>query len=279
MRRRCTNLSGDRFSGGFCAGEPALIDWHCHILPGIDDGAAGLAESLQMAGKLAAAGFTTICCTPHLVKGVYETSAAAIRAGVAQLEEQLRAQSLPLQLLAGAEYYLDEYLLTLLKDPLPLGGTALLLVEIPSQTPPDMAEDICRQILAEGYTPLIAHPERCSLLNLPPVESGRKNFLASLVATYFTPAAQHKSTNGKLLGSLLEMGCKFQGNLGSFAGIYGDKVRRRAVDFLAAGLYTHCGSDAHHPDHLEDFLQKGLQLIAGNNNQPVNPDKKHSSHG
>jgi protein-tyrosine phosphatase len=240
-----------------------LIDWHCHILPGIDDGAVDLTESRQMARTLSASGFATVCCTPHLVKGVYERSAAEIRARVEALQVELNAESLPLRLLAGAEYYLDEYLLTLLDDPLPLGDTALLLLEIPSQTPAPLAEETCRQVKAKGYTPVIAHPERCSLLHLKQPEPTHTSFISSLFARYVTPPdAKLKNQDPKLLSTLLEIGCKFQGNLGSFAGIYGDKVRLRAEAFCQAGLYSHFGSDAHHAPHLEDFLLKGLQTIA-----------------
>lgn len=240
-----------------------MIDWHCHILPGIDDGSASFAESLQMARKLSATGFATIYCTPHIIHGVYDRSAADIRGRVARFQEKLQADGLAVQLVAGAEYYLDEYLLALLNDPLPLGDSGLLLVEIPVQTPGDLVAETCQHIIAKGYLPLIAHPERCGLLNAEPLDSGNKNFWHSLVARYVTSAdAKLKTQNSKLLSCLVEMGCKFQGNLGSFAGIYGDKVRQRAEAFRQAGLYSHFGSDAHHAPHLEDFILKGLQAIA-----------------
>ena len=243
--------------------QNSTTDYHCHILPGVDDGAADLAESLAMARKLSAAGFTTICCTPHLIRGAYERSAADIRDRVEQLQDKLTADALPVLLLAGAEYYLDECLLALLDDPLPLGDSGMVLVEIPAHTPGALAEETCQRMVASGYTPLIAHPERCSLLNLEPVQTGNNNFWSSLISTHFTAQnSKLKTQNSKLLCGLSEMGCKFQGNIGSFAGIYGDTVRRRAEAFLQAGLYSHFGSDAHHADHLEDFLQKGLQRVA-----------------
>lgn len=222
-----------------------------------------MAESLAMARKLCAAGFTTICCTPHLIRGAYERSAAEIRARVKELQVQLTAHAFPLQLLAGAEYYLDEYLLALLDDPLPLGDSGMVLVEIPAHTPGALVEETCQRMFASGFTPLIAHPERCSLLNLEPVPPN-SNFWSSLVTTYFGADNSKLKTQSKLLSSLSEMGCKFQGNIGSFAGIYGDKVRRRAETFLQAGIYSHFGSDAHHADHLEDTLQQGLQVVAEN---------------
>src|SRR6185369_3076973 len=155
-------------------------DWHCHILPGIDDGAATLEESIAMARTLSAAGFTTVCCTPHLIKGTYECSAAGIRERTAQLQQQLAAESIPLQLIAGAEYYLDEYLPELLHDPLPLGDSQLLLIEIPNHAPVEFVKQTCYRIKGSGYTPLIAHPERCSLLQPKPTAPDKKGLWSSL---------------------------------------------------------------------------------------------------
>lgn len=60
----------------------SMIDWHSHILPGIDDGAADIEQSLAMASALAAAGFTTVYCTPHLMRGCYETGNDRVRRGL-----------------------------------------------------------------------------------------------------------------------------------------------------------------------------------------------------
>jgi len=214
-------------------------DWHCHILPGIDDGAATLEESIAMARTLSAAGFTTVCCTPHLIKGTYECSAAGIRERTAQLQQQLAAESIPLQLIAGAEYYLDEYLPELLHDPLPLGYSQLLLIEIPGHAPPEFVKETCYRIKGSGYTPLIAHPERCTLLEPKSAVPDKQGLWSSLFNSKL------KTQNSELLSYLQEIGCHFQGNLGSFAGYYGEKVRSKAEEFLATGIYTHFGSDLH----------------------------------
>lgn len=223
-----------------------MIDYHCHLLPGIDDGAATLEESIAMARALCSAGFTTVCCTPHLIKGAYESSPAGIREMTKQLQLQLAAESIPLQLIPGAEYYLDEYLPEFLHDPLLLGETGLLLVEIPNHLPIEFVKETCFRIKGSGFTPLIAHPERCTLLGTEQQDTGRKSLWSSLFnSTPKTPDSKLDSQHPELLSYLKELGCKFQGNLGSFAGYYGERVRRKSEEFLATGIYTHFGSDLH----------------------------------
>ncbi len=223
-----------------------LKDYHCHILPAIDDGAADPAEALAMARILAAAGFREVHCTPHLIKGAYETSPASVREAVANLQQALDDAGIPLRLKPGMEYSLDEFLLNYLADPLPLGDSSMVLVEAPFQAAPPYLAEIMYQVIRRGFTPLIAHPERCEV---------------------FHDNAKLKTQNSelrgaKLLDTLRDMGCLFQGNIGSFAGFYGERVRRHAQRFLEMGLYTHLGSDAHDSRHLERNLTAGLATIS-----------------
>lgn len=212
-----------------------------------------------MARILSATGFTTVYCTPHVIKGAFEKSPAEIKGRVALLQQQLLAASIPLQLLAAAEYYLDEYLTGLLDEPLPLGDTKQLLLEIPDHAEVDFVKETCFRIRCSGYTPLIAHPERCKLLAVK-APSRIKGALQSLFNRYslhskFPPA----SPDPTLLQYLQQIGCRFQGNIGSFAGAYGERVRQQALNILAHGLYDCFGSDAHHAAKLKDTLQRGRQ--------------------
>ena len=208
-----------------------------------------------MARTLRAAGFTTICCTPHLIKGFYERSAAETKSLVEQLQQQLTAASIHVKLLAGAEYYLDEYLLKLLEDPLPLGDTQQLLIEIPGHAQTEYVKETCFRIKCSGYTPLIAHPERCPLLEPKPVDPVKKSLWGSLCNSKLT------THNSELLEYLQKIGCRFQGNLGSFAGMYGGRVRDKAIGFMGSGLYDCFGSDAHTPERLKEMLGAGLQSV------------------
>jgi protein-tyrosine phosphatase len=239
------------------------VDYHCHLLPGIDDGAATIEESMEMARALVAAGFSAVCCTPHQIKGTYECRPAAIRERTEQLQHKLGAASLQLKLFPGAEYYLDEYLPELLTDPLPLGNTNLLLIEIPNHAPVEFVKESCYRIKGSGFIPLIAHPERCTLLELNSGGSDRKGLFSSLFNSKL------KTQNSELLNYLLEIGCKFQGNLGSFIGYYGERIRQKAKEFLAAGIYTHFGSDLHSVQQsgiLADGLRLSLETLPQNQN-------------
>jgi tyrosine-protein phosphatase YwqE len=71
----------------------------------------------------------------------------------------------------------------------------------------------------------------------------------------------HDNDNAETLNSLRSMGCLFQGNIGSFAGIYGERVKMRALRMLEMGLYDHLGTDAHRPRKLADWLERGLKVI------------------
>src|SRR5450759_172716 len=143
------------------------VDWHCHLLPGLDDGPATMDDSVAMAVALRKAGFASVYCTPHLIKGGFDADNEAVRTAVAALQKRLNAENINLELFPGREYYLDEFLPDYLKDPLPLGDTRFLMIEIPNYTPDQLARETCFRIKRSGFIPLIAHPERCSLFAPP----------------------------------------------------------------------------------------------------------------
>jgi protein-tyrosine phosphatase len=236
-------------------------DWHSHILPGIDDGAETLEHSLAMAASLSAAGFETVYCTPHLMRGCYEADNGQVRKGVAELQDQLERRSIPLTLLPGREYCLDEYLLTSLEDPLPLGDSRLVLVEIPGHVSPDMIRHLLYGVVRAGFTPVIAHPERCPLLEPRRVENTQGFF--DLLRSLFSRSlnSEHGSSNpergtsNSLLDYLRDLGCSFQGNLGSFNGFYGGRVQSTAVAMKTLGVYDRYGSDLHAPEQAGMILR------------------------
>jgi len=241
-----------------------MIDWHSHILHGIDDGPVEIGQSLAMASALSAAGFTTVYCTPHLMRGCYDAGNDAVRRGVAELQERLDSNGIPLTLLPGREYCLDEYLLTSLEDPLPLGDSRLILVEILPQLSVDMVRQLLYGVVRSGFTPLIAHPERCRLLEPVVHRTGNRgvlNTFKSLLAGGRhgrTEQAQPGMTGNPLLDYLRDLGCSFQGNLGSFSGFYGRQVKSVAESMKALGLYDRYGSDLHSPEQAGRVLQPPL---------------------
>lgn len=139
-----------------------MIDLHCHLLPGIDDGAPDLATSLEMARIAVADGITTIACTPHIYPGLYENTAAGIRAAIQALQAELDQAGIALRLVEGADIHLTPDLLVGLRaDLLPtLNRTRYLLLEPPHHVAPPRFEEQVFNLLANGYVPLITHPER-----------------------------------------------------------------------------------------------------------------------
>ena len=225
-------------------------------------------EAVEMAMALRQAGYATVYCTPHMVKGTFDVDNSAVRTTLTALQAELSRRQIELRLLPGREYYLDEYFADHLKDPLLLGETRLLMMEISSNMPVAYVKETCFRVKSAGYIPLIAHPERCRLFELPPPpRKGLRDMFSAFNAKLKTHACASKhysaqEQNSKLeevslLAFLSEIGCKFQGNLGSFTGFYGEHVRRQAEQFRAAGLYTHYGSDFH------SIRQKGMLSMAG----------------
>jgi len=213
-------------------------------------------EAVEMATALSRAGFSTVYCTPHMVRGAFEVDNATVLATLASLRTELSRNGIDLTLLPGREYYLDEFYADHLKDPLLLGETRYFLVEISGSLQAAFIKDAFFRLRSAGYTPLIAHPERCRLLDLP---APPKKGLNALLNTVNSKLKTHNSEPDKasLLTYLREIGCAFQGNLGSFSGYYGERVRRKAGKFRAAGLYTHYGSDLH------SIRQKDILSIVG----------------
>lgn len=236
-----------------------MIDWHSHILPGIDDGAAELGQSLVMASSLASAGFQTVYCTPHLIRGCYEAGNDQVRRGVDQLQEQLDTAGIALRLRAGREYCLDEFLLNYLDDPLLLDDKSLILVELPAMITVDLARQLMYGVVKSGFKPLIAHPERCHLLE--PAACGRsgRGFVGTLKGLFAGGGHvehddQCDTAGNPLLDYLRDLGCLFQGNLGSFKGLYGRHVKKVAEALHKKGVYDRYGSDLHDPEQSKQML-------------------------
>lgn len=237
-----------------------IIDWHTHILPGVDDGSPGVEQSLAMARLLAAHGFTTAYCTPHQLRGAYEASNDQVRQGTAELQQQLNARDIPLTLLPGREYYLDEYLLPSLEDPLPLGDSRMILVEIPPNISGEMVRQLFYGIVQAGFTPVVAHPERCPLL-APKRRQEEKRGLRGVLSRFMPNGHRQESSRGDgdgsgnpLLDYLRDLGCSFQGNLGSFNGFYGGQAKIAAEELRSMGVYDRYGSDLHAPEHAARIL-------------------------
>ena len=261
-----------------------MIDWHSHILPAVDDGPADIEQSVAIAAFLAAGGFTEVYCTPHLVRGCFEAGNDEVRRGVAKLQERLNTRGIPITLRSGREYCLDEYLRTALEDPLPLGDSRLILVEILPHSTGDMVRRLLYDVVRTGFIPVIAHPERSPLLEPPGPPAGNGGILGGLRNLFsgrgngHTESAQRDAApaigrrNGPahrpsdaaenpLLSYLRDLGCSFQGNLGSFSGFYGGQVKCTAESMRDAGIYDRYGTDLHTLEQAKIVLRSNIHFV------------------
>ena len=201
-----------------------MIDCHCHILPGLDDGAADLDESLDLCRWFVSHGYTEVICTSHRTRR-YPNTAETVEQAVVALQQELDHRGIALRLHPSLEYRLipetwrPERLL-------PWMGNHLL-IEFPLRKPEKMGgivpENEIRQLLTDGYQPVLAHPER--YLWASPEDYTRWH----------------------------DAGACFQRNLGALEGFYGSPVAQRAQWLLEKGWYTFLGTDLHNRQYAEFF--------------------------
>jgi protein-tyrosine phosphatase len=141
-----------------------MIDLHCHLLPGIDDGAKDLETSLAMARMACSDGVSVVACTPHILPGVYNNSGPAIRQAVAGLRKELSQAGIPISLVTGADVHIAADLPFQLSDgrALTLNDTRYLLLEPPHSQMPPRLDDLVFGVQAAGFVPILTHPERLS---------------------------------------------------------------------------------------------------------------------
>ena len=139
-----------------------MIDLHCHMLPGIDDGAPDLETSLQMARTAVEDGITLTACTPHIYPGMFENPVEGISAGVTALRSELQRAGIPLEITYGADIQIVPDLVEGLQEGrLPtLHQSRYFLFEPPHHVAPPRMNDLVYNAVVSGYVPVITHPER-----------------------------------------------------------------------------------------------------------------------
>jgi len=211
---------------GIRMAEKLRVDLHSHLLPGIDDGAKTMEESLTLVRKMAALGFEKLILTPHVMIDAYPNSRETILEKLLLLREAVSREEIPIQLEASAEYYLDEGFPGLLEreEILPIAGKYLLF-ETSYMAKPHALPELIYAIKIHGYIPLMAHPERY-------------RYVRDLEREY---------------GALREQEVLFQLDSNSLGGFYGKDARRKADFLLQRGWIDFLGSDTHRMRHLEQL--------------------------
>ncbi len=213
-----------------------MIDFHCHILPGIDDGAKDWEESIAMARCLVGQGVTGVVATPHHIEGYYNPAPGTVLALVEEFKRRLIEQGIDLEVYPGCEAHISPELPELVQEGKVLtvnNGGKYLLVELPFGELPLYTDDVLFRLKVGGVTPIVAHPERNDVF---------ANDLNNLI-------------------SLIRKGCLVQINAGSFTGSYGrlaDKAVRKMVKCRAAHFI---GTDLHGSGPNDISLDKVKKII------------------
>ncbi|MBU8897813.1 protein tyrosine phosphatase [Corallococcus sp. H22C18031201] len=211
-----------------------FVDLHCHLIPGVDDGARTLDDALEMARALVDLGFQTVAPSPHARPEYAPPEVVADK--LAELRAALDAARIPLTLGQNAENFLDEDFVRALGTPRArmLGAGRHVLVEVPYTSPVPALPDVLFRIRTRGVTPVIAHPERC-------LEFERKGRAAEVVRA----------------GALLQL------DVGALTGRYGPQARKLARAFLDEGLYSVGATDLHSPVGAREWVGAALAELRG----------------
>lgn len=197
-----------------------IIDFHSHILPGIDDGARTLEESIQIVKAMSAMGFDRITCTPHITKK-YRNTPEIIKERFDLLVTGMKDSGTEVDLRMSAEYRLnpETWPDILAKGKLMPIEDKFILMEFPINDESDMygldPEEEFRKVISLGLTPILPHPERYAYL-------------------------PHET-----LLRYVDLGVRIQSNYGSLAGIYGEEVQTKAQALIDEGIVSFLATDMH----------------------------------
>lgn len=216
-----------------------MIDIHCHLLPGLDDGAANLDEALALARVAVADGISCCVLTPHIHPGRWENEATGIARAAADFAEALEKHGIALQVRHAAEVRLTDLIFSQLESAaLPfLGefeGESLLLLEFPHGHLIPGSDQLVQWLRRRGIRPVLAHPERNRSIMRSP----------------------------ELLQPFLEAGCFLQVTGASLTGGFGEGAERVALQLLDAGHITFVASDGHNLKARPPQLAKARALVA-----------------
>ena len=215
---------------------PAFVDIHCHMLPGVDDGAQDDADSLAMALLAVDEGFERVVVTPHQLGGYACNRGDEIRVRTVELQEKLEANGVPLEVLPGADVRIDEGMIDKI-----CSGEVLtvadqrrhVLLELPHELYMPL-EPILDELQRHGITGVLTHPER------------NRGILSQ-------PA---------LIEPLVEHGCLMQVTSGSLTGAFGPQSKALAEQMCRRGLVHFLATDAHGPKSRRPKMRDAFNRAA-----------------
>ncbi len=216
------------------------VDMHSHVLPGIDDGAQTIEDSIAMLRAFQDMGFKKVITTPHIMVDYYKNTPEIILSGLEKVREAIIQHNLTIEMDAAAEYYADEYFdVCLEKNRILSMGGKYVLFELSYVNPPADVFGIIARIKGAGYVPVLAHPERYPF--------------------YFNSFEKYKQFRDE--------GCLLQVSTISLVGYYGPKSKNIAERMVDEMMVDFLASDMHglrHANAMRDALhQPYVQKVLG----------------
>ncbi|HXK58293.1 MAG TPA: hypothetical protein PLP42_00225 [Acidobacteriota bacterium] len=222
----------------------SLVDIHTHLIPGIDDGATCLDDTLEMLRIAHQSGTRRIVATPHMfLDGFQKNTILLVNDRFAETQSALKDYSLrpefafvrDMEVVLGAENYVSiEFLEALAQGcVVPINGGRYLLLESSPFLPMNKFEVALRRVLTAGYTPVIAHVER-------------------IIAVQEIPAR---------LENFARLGCLFQVNADTFLDTASSRLRKTGLALADLGFIHVVASDGHRPRRRPPALQETYQLL------------------
>lgn len=211
-------------------------DIHSHLVPAVDDGVQDVETAVRFIETLHELGIKKVITTPHIIIDRYPNSAETISAPFHEVKDALKAKGCPVSLHHAAEYYMDEYFEELMKSSRLLTlNEELLLVEISFMCAPPQLHQWLFELSAQGYRPVLAHPERYN---------------------YYHQQTEEYRT-------FKQRGCYLQVNLLSLTGYYGKHIQKAAEWLIENQLVDFIGTDLHHEKHLQAIkaIAKDKKLV------------------
>lgn len=201
-----------------------VTDMHSHVLPGIDDGAQNVEESIFLIKKMMALGIKKIIATPHVMIDYYRNDTDSIGNALTTLKAALKEQNIDIDISAAAEHYFDETFEKRIEDRKVFTmGDNYALFELSFVTQPSNLIPIIQKMKEAGYKPILAHPERYAYMDIEQMKTIRS------------------------------WGCDLQLNTIALSGYYGKHAKRIAEEMVDNQMVDFISSDMHHPRHAAAF--------------------------
>jgi tyrosine-protein phosphatase YwqE len=197
---------------------------HSHFIPGIDDGAKTIEDSVNLITAMHDFGYTKIITTPHIMGDNYRNTPEIILSGLKNVKKAVAEKGIKIELEAASEYYIDyDFEKKIEKEPLLTFGKNYVLVEVSYLNAPENLYKIIFQMQLKGYKVVLAHPERYNYWH----------------------------DNFEMYENFIDRNVYLQVNINSLTGYYSQETKKIAEELINKNMISFIGSDCHRKDHIE----------------------------